>query len=142
MAKLTAINLLGSLLLLLARIVLRGLLDRKASLGARGVEVAVVVHGLLERVALPAEDVVTVCSGSANVHRVHEWVGAVGGPESLVGELPHVPHDLVHDLGKLDGVAGWAGAAAVGAGALAVGDVRLVVRGVEVLAVPAAGGVC
>ena len=58
--KLTAINILGSLLLLLASIVLRGLLDGETSLGASGVEVAIVVHGLLQGVGFPTEDVVTV----------------------------------------------------------------------------------
>jgi hypothetical protein len=58
--KLTAIDRLGSLLLLLASVVLSGLLDSEASLGAGNVGVAVVVHGLLQGVALPAEDVVTV----------------------------------------------------------------------------------
>jgi len=58
--KLTAVNILWSLLLLLASIVLRGLLNSKTSLGAGGVEIAVVVHGLLEGVAFPTEDVVTV----------------------------------------------------------------------------------
>ena len=57
---LTAVNILGSLLLLLARIVLRRLLDGETSLGASGVEVAVVVHSLLEGVAFPTEDVVTM----------------------------------------------------------------------------------
>lgn len=72
-----------------------------------------------------------------NVHGVHERRAAVGGPHAAVGELGHVPHDLVHDLGELDGVAGGAGAAAGGAAA-AVGDVALVVVAVEVDAVPAA----
>ena len=102
-------------------------MHRQASLGARSVEIALVVHGLLERVALPAEDVVAVRGRAANVHRVHERVGAVRGPQALVSELVDVPHDLVHDLGQLGGVRGWACTAAVGAGALAVGDVGLVV---------------
>lgn len=58
--KLTAVNIFRSLLLLLASIVLRGLLDGKTGLGAGGVEVTVVVHGLLEGVAFPTEDVVTM----------------------------------------------------------------------------------
>lgn len=65
---LTAINVLGGLLLLLASAVLRGCLDSETGLGAGGVKVAVVVHGLLERVAFPAEDVVTV-SGRATRSR-------------------------------------------------------------------------
>ena len=75
------------------------------------------------------------------VHGVDEGVGPVGGPQALVvGELGHVPHELEHDLGQLDGVALRAVAATRGAAeaAGAVGDVRLVVDAVEVLAVPAA----
>ena len=74
------------------------------------------------------------------VHGVEEGLGAVGGPERLVGELGHVPHELVHDLGELDGVRSRAAAATVGTAVAArVGDVGLVVGGVEVLAVPAGG---
>jgi hypothetical protein len=59
---LTAVDVLRSLLLLLASIVLSGLLDGKTSLGASSVEIAAVVHCLLEGVGFPAEDVVTMCS--------------------------------------------------------------------------------
>ena len=62
--KLTAIDVFGCLLLLGAGAVLSICLGGKTSLGAGSVEVATVVHGLLERVALPAEDVVTVGGGS------------------------------------------------------------------------------
>jgi hypothetical protein len=64
---LTAVNVLRCLLLLLASVVLGGLLDCKASLGASGVEVAVVIHGLLERVTFPTENVVAVCSGTTRI---------------------------------------------------------------------------
>jgi hypothetical protein len=57
---LTAVDVLGCLLLLGARAVLGVGLGGETGLGAGGVEVAVVVHGLLERVAFPAEDVVAV----------------------------------------------------------------------------------
>jgi hypothetical protein len=63
--KLTAIDLLGSLLLLLASTVLSGLLNSKTSLGACKVGVAVVVHGLLQGVAFPAENIVAVGGGAA-----------------------------------------------------------------------------
>lgn len=135
--SLTAIDRLLGLLRLSAGIVRSSCLGLEASLGAVGVEVAVVVHGELQGVALPAEDVVTVggrtsiigitisivpmlMSGpcwrerahSPKVHAVHVWVGAVGGPHGLVlGELRDIPHDLVHDLGQLDGVRRRAGAA-------------------------------
>jgi hypothetical protein len=62
--KLTAVDILGSLLGHGAGAVLRLGLGGDAGLGAVGVEVALVVHGLLERVALPAEDVVAVGGGA------------------------------------------------------------------------------
>lgn len=49
---------------LLAGVVLGGLLDGETGLGASDVEIALVVHGLLERIALPAENVITVSSSS------------------------------------------------------------------------------
>ena len=66
--ELTSVDLLGSLLLLLAGVVLGGLLGVEASGRAVSVQVAAGVHGLLQGVALPAEDVVTV-SGSATVEQ-------------------------------------------------------------------------
>ena len=75
------------------------------------------------------------------VHGVDEGIRAVSGPQALVvRKLGDVPHELEHDLGKLDGVALGAVAAAGGAteAAGAIRDVRLVVDAVEVLAVPAA----
>jgi len=65
--ELTAVDVLGCLLLLVAGAVLCVGLDGETGLGAGLVEGAAVVHGLLERVALPSEDVVTV-SGGATVH--------------------------------------------------------------------------
>ena len=58
--KLTAINGLRSHLGLGARIVDFWLLGVDTSLSTVDVEIAVVVHSLLEGVVLPAEDVVTV----------------------------------------------------------------------------------
>jgi hypothetical protein len=134
---LTAVDRLRSLLLLLASVVLSGLLNGETSFGASGVEVAVVVHGLLERVAFPTEDVITVCSRTArspglafvcfavaicsrevkkssyvpNVHAVNERIRTISGPQALVGKLFDIPHEFVHDLRKLDGVSRWASAA-------------------------------
>lgn len=71
------------------------------------------------------------------VHRVYKRIGAVSGPLALVGEVGHVPHQLVHDLGKLDGVSRGASTTTVGTRALTVGNMALVVGGIEVLAVPA-----
>ena len=58
--QLTVVDLLGSLLLVDASVILGGGLGGEAGGGAVLVEVAALVHGLLEGVALPAEDVVTV----------------------------------------------------------------------------------
>jgi hypothetical protein len=60
--ELTSVDSLNGLLLLGACVVLSGLLGLESGLGAVDIEVAVVVHSLLERVSLPAEDVVTVSS--------------------------------------------------------------------------------
>lgn len=67
--KLTAVNLLGCLLLLLAGVVLGRLLDGETGFGAGDVEIALVVHSLLERVSLPAEDVITVGGGTTEKAR-------------------------------------------------------------------------
>lgn len=64
--KRTAINRLRSLLLESASVILSRSLGRQASRRAVLVEIAALVHGLLEGVTLPAEDVVTV-GGSATV---------------------------------------------------------------------------
>jgi len=60
--KLTAVDGLGGLLGNGASVVLLGRLVVEAGSGAVVVEVAALVHGLLEGVVLPAEDVVTVSS--------------------------------------------------------------------------------
>ena len=124
-------------MLLGASAVLLGGLDGQTSLGASLVEVAAVVHGQLQRVVLPAEDVITVGGGATAVHAVDEGVAAVRGEDALVHEGRRVPHELVHDLGQLDGVAGRASTTA-GSTITAVGDVALVVGAVEVLTIPAA----
>lgn len=75
------------------------------------------------------------------VHGVDEWLATIGGPHVAVRKLSHVPHDLVHDLGQLDGVSGRAAATAVGtATAGAVSNVALVVSAVKVDTVPATRG--
>jgi hypothetical protein len=74
---------------------------------------------------------------SPDAHAVHEGVGAIRWPDAAV-LLEHcdVPHKLIHDLGELDRVGGWARAAAACSGP-AVSHVVLVVRAVEVLSIPA-----
>ena len=74
---------------------------------------------------------------SPKVHGVDERLGVISGPHVAVGEVGDVPHKLVHDLRKTDGVSGWASTATVGALALTVGDVGHVVGGVKVAAIPA-----
>jgi len=76
---------------------------------------------------------------SPNVHTVHKWVAAVGGPQALVGELVDIPHELVHDLRELDGMCRGASATTISTSALAISDVCLMVWRVEVLAIPAGG---
>jgi hypothetical protein len=90
--QLTAIHILGRLLLLLTRIIRRGQLRRQTRLGTRIIQIAAIVHRLLQRIALPAKHVVGMCSRAAKVHAVHERVGAVGWPQRFVGELGYVPH--------------------------------------------------
>jgi hypothetical protein len=63
------------LLLLLAGVVLSGLLGSEAGLGASSIEVAVVVHGLLERVLLPPEEVVTVSSRATGISGQYIMLG-------------------------------------------------------------------
>lgn len=70
-----------------------------------------------------------------NVHGVDEWRASIGGPHALIGELGHVPHNLVHDLRKLNRMARGAVTATSGA-ATTVCDVGLVVVTVEVDTVP------
>jgi hypothetical protein len=106
--------------------------------GAAGVAGALGVHGLLEGVALPAEQVVAVDAHARLVaHAPEEGLAAVGRPVLLVVELPGVEHDLVHDLRDLDRVRSRARAARLEGARGRVGDVRLVVGRVERLAVPA-----
>jgi len=96
------------------------------------------VHGALEGIALPAKEVVTVDTVPGVVTVAPpERLRAVGGPLGLVVELARVVHDLVHDLGDLDGMRGRAGATALEAARGWVGNVRLVVGAVSVLAIPA-----
>jgi len=64
------------------------------------------------------------------------------GPVSLVVELAGIPNNFQHKLRDLDGMGRWAitagaGSSESGGSVLGVGDVRLVVGAVEVLAVPA-----
>lgn len=75
-SRLTAINVLGCLLFLGAGAVLGIGLGGETCFGACVVEVAVVVHGLLEGVAFPTKDVVTVSGGTTGI--VLAWAKRVG----------------------------------------------------------------
>ena len=115
----------------------RLLLDRPAPI----IEALGLVHGLLQGVALPAKHVVGVGARAvgAALEAPHEGVLVrLGVPE--VVELGGVPLDLEGNLGDADGVrrgtGGRVGEALGGDGVVHVG---LVVGGVEVFAVPAAG---
>jgi len=72
----------------------------------RAVDVAVGVHGLLEGVVLPAEDVVAVVAepGAVPLAPDKRLLGRVGRPQGLVVELGRVPDGLEEELGDLDGV--------------------------------------
>lgn len=109
---------------------------------ALGTEASRRIHTLLELIVLPAKDIVAVLT-KASVVTVAEIEGlrAVGGPEALVVERSGIPDDLVHQLGNTDGVSRWAAASEaeeIGGTGGRVSNVRLVVRGIEVLPIPAA----
>jgi len=112
---------------------------------ARRSQAARGVHGALERIALPAKDVVGVLAETSVVARAEvEGLLDARGPSRLVVELGSVPDDLEHQLRDTNGVAGRAGTAQgeEGGGARGwVGNVVLVVGRIQVLAVPARGEV-
>ena len=109
---------------------------------ALGAEAAGSVHGRLERLVLPAENVIGVLAEARRVtHREHEGLGAILGPLRLVVEAGSVPVDFVHELRDANGVsirAVTAKAEESGGTVDRVRNVVLVVGGVEVFAVPAA----
>lgn len=97
------------------------------------------VHTLLKRITLPAKQIVSVRSEASRISEaVDERLLAVL-VVVRVGEVGGVVHDLVHDLGDADGVGGRALVAGERGVARSVGYVGLVIRAVEVLAIPAGG---
>lgn len=107
--------------------------------GRAAVVSTVAVHGLLEGVVLPAEEVIAVNAVARVVAEAPvEGLGAVGGPLGLVVKLARVENDLVHDLRDLDWVRAGAGGAHL-EGAVGISNVRLVVGRVCVLAIPTRG---
>jgi len=101
-----------------------------------GLEHASVVHGALEGVTFPSENVISVSSVATAVVVAHEErVLAVGGPH--VGELGSVIQGLVSDLRYTDGMRGGARAGVLECVSDGVEHVRLMVGRVEGLAIPA-----
>lgn len=86
---LTSIDRLDRLLPLFACIVLRGLLCSQTSPGACIVEVATVVHGFLEGVAFPTENVVAM-RGGATINNVSQAQGRTKRSQSTSTPL-YVP---------------------------------------------------
>ena len=129
-----AIDILRDLLLLRALVGLRNALSLEHAVAG----IAVRVHSPLQRITLPAEDVVAVRAVSGEVTIApYERLAAVLGPEALVVEGSGVPDDLVEKLRNLDWVASRAGAVALESTAGGISNMRGVVCGVQVLAVPA-----
>ncbi len=129
-----AVQLLVNLSLLHALVALLNRLDlewRAVDLVGKEVAVAVGVQGLLERVTLPAKDIISVHRVAGPItRRPEEGLLAVSWPLRLVVERRGVPVSLVEDLRYRDGVGAWARAA------LGIGSVALVVGTVQVLAIP------
>lgn len=103
------------------------------------------VHGRLQRISLPAEDIVGVLTQAGGVAGAEdEWLLVIvlgGWPQRLVVELGGVPDDLVHQLRDPDRVGRRAGSAQAQEGGRStdgVRDVVFVIGGVKILAVPAA----
>jgi hypothetical protein len=95
------------------------------------------VHGFLERVSLPAEDVINVSSVALAVASApNKWLRAVHGPVGFVVELSCIPESLIGELEHANGMRSWA---RIGRGKdhclsqYRTCDVFLVVGAVEVL---------
>ena len=96
------------------------------------------VHGPLESVILPSEEIVPVGTvADAVVVAPDEWLRAVLGPLGPVVELGGVPHGFKSHLGHANWVRCRARAGGDESSPVRVVHVVLVVRGIEVLAIPA-----
>jgi hypothetical protein len=105
----------------------------------RAVDIAVVVHSLLQRVILPAKDVVPMRSISSGVSVApDEWLRAISRPKRLVVEFRGIPYDLEEELWDLDRMSRRTRAVVFKCSAAWVGDVALVVGTVEIYSIPAA----
>jgi len=93
LSKLTAFGIFFHRLLNLALICDTDVLSLKSA--AVCGKAAIRIHGLLQRVVFPAEDVVSVLSVAGGVACAqNEGLGAVCGPVCLVVELGGVPYNL------------------------------------------------
>ena len=100
------------------------------------VEAFRLIHGPLQGIALPAEHVIGMGAEPRAFVAPHEWVLSAGWPHAV--ELGGVPDSFEGDLRHPDGVGRRAlGRVGEPVGIDGVVHVRLVVRAVEVLAVPA-----
>jgi hypothetical protein len=107
-----------------------------------GIEIAIRVHSLLERITLPAEYVVSMgTKAPAITVGEDEGVLAVSGPH--VVETCGIPQGLETDPGYTNGMGGWARACVLERLGRRSGvdngveHVRLMIGAVKVLAIPA-----
>lgn len=88
----------------------RDVLGEQVRLRAGRAHAAGHVHGSLEGIVLPAENVVCVLAVPGVVPEAEvEGLRAVCGPQRLVVELSRVPHHLEHELRDVDGMCGRTG---------------------------------
>lgn len=99
------------------------------------------VHGLLKRISLPAEEVVSMRGVALLISGApDEWLGSIGGPVGLVVELSCIPKSFKGDLGQSNGMR--CGARAGGSESTVLcccKHVILVIGAIEVYSVPASG---
>jgi hypothetical protein len=100
------------------------------------VEHAGIIHGLLERIALPAESVIGVSSKALRITGAEDERLSVCGPRKVI-ETSRIPQGLVGELGHTDGMRRGAGTSIGERISCSVEHVRLMVRGIDVLSVPA-----
>jgi len=101
-----------------------------------GLEHAGRVHCALERVTLPAEEVICVGTVALVVtHAQEERIRAILGPHGV--ELSCIPQSLIGYLWHTNWVRGWARTRGLEGSLYSVKHVRLVVRAVQILAIPA-----
>jgi hypothetical protein len=94
------------------------------------------VHGALERVTLPSEDIVGMSTITAAIVIAHDKrVGVALLPHTI--ELGCIPQSLVGELRDTDGVRGWAWPGVLEGVPNSVVHVGHVVWGIEGLAIPA-----